>query len=207
MTKRPPIRTTINDIVAYWANKVYEGDLSVDWSEAHERCWRCAHKTRLERCHIIPYSLGGGDSPSNLVLLCKRCHLENPNVVDPEIMWYWLKAYQTSFYDTFWIVQGMEEYQKIYGQDFLKQLVQFGMTDDKKLQHLIKEKMRGSIHHFGEPHFNKVTVAGIFRMIYKDIIKNTQTDYDGLSVFNVIIVSPYRIDCLTNGRSDKDCLY
>ncbi|MCZ0632436.1 hypothetical protein [Mediterraneibacter gnavus] len=24
--------------------------------------------------------------PSNYVLLCSRCHLDNPNVADPEIM-------------------------------------------------------------------------------------------------------------------------
>lgn len=86
--------------------------LSVDWAEAHERCWRCARKTRLERCHIIPHSRGGEDTPSNLVLLCKKCHLENPNITDTEIMWDWLKAYQTTFYDTLWIIQGFVEYKK-----------------------------------------------------------------------------------------------
>lgn len=172
MNKRTTIKTTIAEIVDYWSNKVYEGNLSVDWSEAHERCWRCAHKTRLERCHIIPHARGGDDTPSNLVLLCKRCHLENPNVVDPEMMWDWLKAYQTSFYDTFWIVQGFQEYQKIYGQDFFEQLQKFGVTEVEQVKSLMSEKMKGSIRHFGEPHLNKATVAGILRMIYKDITKN-----------------------------------
>lgn len=172
MSKRKPIKTTAVEIIDYWSHRVYEGDLSVDWSEAHERCWRCAHKTKLERCHIIPHASGGEDSPSNLVLLCKRCHLENPNVVDPEIMWDWLRAYQTSFYDTFWIVQGFEEYKKIYHQDFLEQLQQFGITEVEQVKSLMGEKMRGSIRHFGEPHFNKATVAGILRMIYKGITKS-----------------------------------
>lgn len=87
MTKRTAIKTTIPEIVDYWFSRVYEGDLSVDASEAHERCWRCGYQTKLERCHIIPHSRGGADEPSNLVLLCKKCHLENPNVSDPEIMW------------------------------------------------------------------------------------------------------------------------
>lgn len=172
MAKRPAIKTTVKDIVAYWTNKVYEGDLSVDWSEAHERCWRCAHKTKLERCHIIPHSRGGEDKPSNLVLLCKRCHLENPNVVDPEVMWDWLKAYRVSLYDTFWIVQGLEKYQKIYGESFLDQCVAHGMLGREEIEELVALKMRSSTHHFGEPHLNKATVAGIFRMIYKEMIKN-----------------------------------
>ncbi|MFR6162100.1 HNH endonuclease [Mediterraneibacter gnavus] len=35
---------------------------------------------------MVPESLGGEDIPSNHVLLCSRCHLDNPNVADPEIM-------------------------------------------------------------------------------------------------------------------------
>ena len=42
---------------------------------------------------IVPDSLGGEDTPSNFVILCKRCHLDNPNVADPEVMWDWLRAY------------------------------------------------------------------------------------------------------------------
>lgn len=38
MAKRTNIKTTIGDIVSYWVTKVYEGDLSIDFSEAHERC-------------------------------------------------------------------------------------------------------------------------------------------------------------------------
>ena len=87
------IRTTKKQIVEYWEQYVDE-------------------KRNLERCHIIPRSLNGEDVPSNFVLLCSRCHLNNPNVADPEVMWDWLRAYKVSFYDTFWIVQGMKEYEK-----------------------------------------------------------------------------------------------
>lgn len=170
--KRLPIKTSIKQIVDYWSVRVDEMFLSVDWAEAHERCWRCARKTRLERCHIIPHSRGGEDTPSNFVLLCKKCHLENPNITDTEIMWDWLKAYQTTFYDTLWIIEGFVEYKKIYHQDFLEQLQRFEINDVKQIEALIKEKMQGSIRHFAEPHFNMATVAGILRMIYKDIEKN-----------------------------------
>ncbi|MGT2925216.1 HNH endonuclease [Streptococcus caviae] len=86
MPKRPPIKTTFTEIVTYWGNRMFEGKLSVAWSEAHERYWRCAHKTNLQRCHIIPHSSGGEDTSSNFVLLCKKCYIESPNVMDPEIM-------------------------------------------------------------------------------------------------------------------------
>ena len=66
------------------------------WRQKNER------EKNLQRCHIIPNSLGGKDEASNLVLLCKRCHADGPNVEDPEIMWDWIRAYGVPFYDTFW---------------------------------------------------------------------------------------------------------
>lgn len=58
------IRTTIPEIVDYWAKHTGECGLSVDFAEAHERCWRCGCQRSLERCHIVPASLGGEDTPS-----------------------------------------------------------------------------------------------------------------------------------------------
>lgn len=45
----------------------------------------------LERSHIIPLALGGVDHVSNIVLLCKKCHLHNPNCNDEEMYWLWMK--------------------------------------------------------------------------------------------------------------------
>lgn len=70
------IKTSQKAIIDYWIKHQDEGELGVDWAEAHERCWRCGYKSRLERCHIIPSSLGGTDNPCNLILLCHRCHKE-----------------------------------------------------------------------------------------------------------------------------------
>ncbi len=107
MDQRKAIKTKFKDIVDYWAQHQDECGLSVDWAEAESRCWRCGCKRKLERCHIILDALGGEDKPENLVLLCKRCHAEGPNVLEPEIMWDWLRAYGNTFYDTFWDIQGM----------------------------------------------------------------------------------------------------
>lgn len=163
-TKRPPIKTTVSEIVEYWARHICESDLSVDFSEAHERCWRCGCKRKLERCHIVPHALGGLDEPSNFVLLCGRCHLDNPNVSNPQIMWDWLKAYKTTFYDTFWMLRGMEEYEKMYSRSFQTELKDRGLEDDSDMEEILKDKVNGASYHFGDPHFNSATIAGILRM-------------------------------------------
>lgn len=44
MAQRKTIKTTKKQIVNYWVQHVDESDLSVDFSEAEERCWRCGCK-------------------------------------------------------------------------------------------------------------------------------------------------------------------
>lgn len=170
MADRQSIKTTKKEIVDYWAGHVDECELSVDFSEAEELCWRCGCKRNLERCHIIPHSLGGEDKPSNFVLLCKRCHLDNPNVADPEIMWDWLKAYKVTFYETFWIMQGMKEYEKIYSVTFREELESRGVNDEdaEEIRALIGEQMKMVSFHFGDPHLNVATLAGVLRMVLKE---------------------------------------
>lgn len=85
------MNVTHREIVEYWAARESDAGLGVNWSEAETRCWRCGYEGRLERCHIVPSALGGADEPHNLVLLCKRCHREAPNVADPRYMWIWLR--------------------------------------------------------------------------------------------------------------------
>ena len=171
--KRDSIKTKIKDIVDYWFTRVDECGLSVDASEAHERCWRCGCKKNLERCHIIPASLGGKDEPSNLVLLCKRCHLENPNVNDPEIMWDWLRAYGVPFYDTFWDLLGQKEYEFIYHKSFISELEDLGIVDIDDINKILKEYapiiIKEVRHHYGHPYMNTATIAGAYRMVLKKI--------------------------------------
>ena len=61
------IKTTIAEAVDYWSRHQSECGLSVDWAEAHERCWRCGCERDIERCHIVPDALGGPDAPENIV--------------------------------------------------------------------------------------------------------------------------------------------
>ena len=164
------IKTTHEEICEYWFSRIDESELSVDASEALERCWRCASKSSLERCHIVPRSLGGEDIPSNFVLLCKRCHVENPNIADPEIMWDWLRAYKADFYDTFWSIRALEEYERIYQTKFEADILEFEeFVTPEEARAWIEEKMQNSVtHHFGHPYLNVATMAGLLRMLVKE---------------------------------------
>src|SRR5204862_5768142 len=108
--------TKHEDTLTHWSANHDQCGLGVDCAEAHERCCRCAYKTSLHRCHIVPDSLDGPDLPSNLVLLCSRCHREAPNHTNPKYMWLWLRATCISFYDTYWTQRGIEEFEKMFGR-------------------------------------------------------------------------------------------
>ena len=93
--KAPP---SIKRIVDYACENVDESRLACDLgdyptapSEKRRICWRCGRKKAVERCHIIPHSLGGSNDPSNFVLLCKTCHAECPDVNDKEFMFEWIE--------------------------------------------------------------------------------------------------------------------
>ena len=177
------IKTTIEQAVDYWSRHQSECDLSVDWAEARERYWRCGCERNLERCHIVPDALDGPDTPENIVLLCRRCHAEGPNVKDPEVMWDWLKAYAVPFYDTFWMSRGMQEFEFLYGYPFevgLMQLTKLSQRSSEEVERLIQEKLKetneeASIH-FGQPYFNTATVAGRYRMMLKKMAKELDVD-------------------------------
>ena len=72
MSRRSKIQTSIQSAVEYWSRRIDEDEISTDWREADTHCWRCGCQRNLERCHIVPHTLGGTDEPSNIVLLCKR---------------------------------------------------------------------------------------------------------------------------------------
>ena len=172
------IKTTHEEICEYWFSRIDESELSVDASEALERCWRCGSKSSLERCHIVPRSLGGEDIPSNFVLLCKRCHVENPNIADPEIMWDWLRAYKADFYDTFWSIRALEEHERIYQTKFEADILEFEeFVAPEEARAWIEEKIQNAVtHHFGHPYLNIATMAGLMRMLVKELKRKYSGD-------------------------------
>ena len=176
MSERENIKTTPKQIVEYWNSKVNELDITVDWCEAEKCCWRCGIETSLQRAHIIPDSLGGKDEPANLILLCGRCHGEAPNVTDPEIMWDWLKAYNTHSIASLGLLMALREYKFIYKNSFrhdaeyiLNKANIPGEIDYAKIKEDLFSIGKGTSIHFGQPYFNSATFAGMMRMFLKDL--------------------------------------
>ena len=66
--------------------------------EDYPTCFVCGEEHGLELCHLIPKAKGGSNDPSNIVLLCRRCHSEAPNITIPEIMLKWIHE-ETSKYE------------------------------------------------------------------------------------------------------------
>jgi hypothetical protein len=155
---------SIREIVDYWSRRESECGLGIDWAEAHERRWRCGYRSALQRCHVIPSALGGPDDPSNLVLLCGRCHREAPNVQDPRFVWIWLRATCVPFYDLYWTVRGAQEFEKMFQRRPFSGPEFEGIDRDQVKQLLGKEMEKATIH-FGEGRLNPATIVCIFARI------------------------------------------
>ncbi len=102
-----------SEIAAYWYKNGNESTIPI-FDPGEPSCWACGtydstHDLKdtklplkevfkiwdkqfyLERCHIIPKALGGCNCCANIVLLCKKCHKENPDTKNVEIFKRWLK--------------------------------------------------------------------------------------------------------------------
>lgn len=100
-------------IFEYWKERLVEHGMFIDWGEPS--CWacgfhyeakydikrsdtsweeilRCWERMPLQRCHIVPRSLGGADSVENLFLMCRECHDLAPNTNIPEIFLEWARS-------------------------------------------------------------------------------------------------------------------
>lgn len=163
------LSTRREQIVRYWEQQIYEGELNVDWSDAHERCWRCSEKRRLTECHIVPKALGGTNTPDNIVLLCHDCHLENPNIGDKGVMVDWLKA-ATRFswgglYGSYWRGRTIAEYENMYGTKFFDDLKNSGIIAENFNGLVNKYVEENTIIHWGESTVNVATMAGVYRQV------------------------------------------
>jgi hypothetical protein len=99
-------------IFDYWKDKKLPNGFLVIWDWGEPCCWGCSLPIKvetpdllrnrdfktiwnrtsgyLERCHIVPRSLGGSNEPSNLFLLCPKCHRASPDTEDPNIFLEWV---------------------------------------------------------------------------------------------------------------------
>ena len=105
--KRPTNKTTKKEILEYHYENTDECGMGADSSEWDSHCWRCGHERDTQKCHVIPYALGGEDIASNYVLLCEDCHSEAPNVNDKDFMMKWIKRTSISSYNCYWDIRGI----------------------------------------------------------------------------------------------------
>ena len=50
--------------------------------------WRLS---RLQKAHLQGYQFGGDNDPDNYAMLCRRCHIDAPDVPDPFVMVEWMR--------------------------------------------------------------------------------------------------------------------
>lgn len=82
-------------------------------------------------------------------------------------MWDWLRAYGTTFYDTFWVEQGMKEYEFIYGKTLNQEFAERSITNIEMFSEIVREQIKNTTYHFGHPYLNSATLAGMFRVALK----------------------------------------
>ena len=70
-------------------------ELKSDYGFITPFCFACfeprSQWNKLERAHVIPHMLGGSNRPSNFVMLCHGCHLDNPNTRSEDVYFQWIK--------------------------------------------------------------------------------------------------------------------
>lgn len=67
-------------------------DNIAECTNGHWNCWACGipkKEKSLEKCHIIPHALGGGNDPLNYFLMCGDCHAESPDTKYNDIFISW----------------------------------------------------------------------------------------------------------------------
>lgn len=100
--KRRPAPPSHAKILAYWFDIKHESvvgwesfDNIAECSLGHAFCWACGVKkskiASLDKCHILPYALGGSNEPSNFFLMCGDCHDLSPDSAFPDIFFRWVR--------------------------------------------------------------------------------------------------------------------
>src|SRR5262249_7160404 len=97
-------------IFDHWKHRLPTVGILIDWGEPS--CWACRFhygtkydirrsdaswneilrgwdRIPLQRCHVVPPSLGGTDDVDNLFLMCRECHDLAPNTCIPAILFEW----------------------------------------------------------------------------------------------------------------------
>lgn len=163
-----------NQIAEYWITRVDECDLGADCDQLKDHCWRCGEHERrvrdesnIDRCHIVPRSRGGSDGVENLVLLCKYCHSQAPDIADPHVMWDWIKRTRPTYtgLDQLLMKEGEKEYRNLFGSTMDQDFENQAFTEKQRLAFfatLIRFVTSGTSTHAGI--VKPTTRAYVFRV-------------------------------------------
>lgn len=183
--KREPIKTTHAQIVEYWAAREDESNLAVDWADAENCCWLCGREKNVQRCHIIPAARGGADEPSNLVLLCERCHKEAVNIIDSESMWLFIKEHHRGVATALFEKRIQAEYEILYHSNWENDLTELILKLEKcdavemanqEIQEIVTSVYNETIVHYGEDGLNISTKAAARKKVLDTICEKYLTD-------------------------------
>ena len=134
-----------------------------------KRIWNSKEtKHKLNRCHIIPGSLGGEDEPSNLFLMCSDCHHLSPDTKYPSMFFKWvIERRKQMLFGTFhpnYILKKVDELlvrdHRITIIDLLERIHKLG--GDSKVSNL-QEFMHDRIG----THGNKITESSVIVAVEK----------------------------------------
>lgn len=87
---------SVRSINSYWLHRGLPEGVTPVYDAGEPSCFACGWHDDdkltfgLERAHVIPRSVGGGDDPENLALLCSKCHKEAPDTLDADWFWRWV---------------------------------------------------------------------------------------------------------------------
>jgi hypothetical protein len=120
-----------SQIVDHWKDRLPGLGITIDWRQPG--CWACGfhYGTRyvikrsdaswheilrcwdnipLQRCHIVPRSLGGTNDVANLFLMCRECHDLAPNTSILEIFFEWAHAQDWDARESVRILAALESF-------------------------------------------------------------------------------------------------
>jgi hypothetical protein len=172
MAYHDKIKTTVKQIVEYYSSNANELDMNIDTSDLSTHCWRCGEIRRLHRCHIVPSSAGGEDTPSNYILLCNACHEAAPNINNPDRMLEWLHATQSDTYDSFWGLETSKAYEQIYKKNLQNEILKRYKKDELLFEELMDKKIAECKTHIGHGRLNLSTWVAFWENLFEEFDDN-----------------------------------
>lgn len=108
MSQRRPVPPSVVAIVESWNKDLKEVAhcFACGYTGTGKTSWRQAN---LIKAHVVPFSLGGSNDPSNFVLLCCVCHYINPETPSRAHYLRWLDTAPKSKAYLEWIALGKRQ--------------------------------------------------------------------------------------------------